>query len=171
MTDITGAIELERNKSISWLGLVHELKADRTLARRFNLVLVVQVGFNFSGGNSITYYENAILDTIGIDGNGAYLFASIYGMVKLVSSLVYAFLCAERFGRRKMLLFSGFVDVACVTWIAIYLAVLDGNKKGGYASVAALCVFAFGYGTGWSPVAFGLNGGKCLSLRLRRLAK
>lgn len=98
-TDILGGIEAERGNSQSWVGLGKELVKDRTLARRFILVLIAQVGYNFSGGNSITcvprpsrvlvpthlcadsplcfvsYYQTTILTQVGIKGDDAYLFS------------------------------------------------------------------------------------------------
>ncbi|KAI5477377.1 putative hexose transport-related protein [Pseudohyphozyma bogoriensis] len=157
-TDIAASIEADKDKNVSWFGLCRDLKNDTTLRRRFILVLLVQIGFNFSGGNSITYYETSILTTIGITGNSAYLFSSIYGMMKLGAGLFYPLVCAERFGRRKMLLFGGIVDVICTAYVAAYLGAANGQKPAGKAAVAALCIFAVGYGLSWSPVAFGLNG-------------
>jgi hypothetical protein len=160
--DIVNSVisEKEIAHSTSWLGLFQELKADRTLLRRFVLVMIVQVGFNFSGGNSITYYQTSILSTIGVTTtDGAYLFSGIYGLMKVLAVLVYAFLLSERFGRRNMLLIGSSINIICVTWIAIYLGVLAGkNQAAGWVAVAAVCLFAIGYGVGWAPVAFGLNG-------------
>ncbi|KIR67999.1 hypothetical protein I312_104851 [Cryptococcus bacillisporus CA1280] len=152
--------EIEIAHSTSWLGLFRELKNDRTLLRRFILVMIVQLGFNFSGGNSITYYQTSILSTINVTtSDGAYLFSGIYGLMKVLAVLVYAFLLSERFGRRKMLLIGATINILCVLWIAIYLGALAGhNKAAGWVAIAAVCVFAIGYGIGWAPVAFGLNG-------------
>lgn len=152
--------EIEIAHSTSWLGLLRELKDDRTLLRRFILVMIVQLGFNFSGGNSITYYQTSILSTINVTtSDGAYLFSGIYGLMKVLAVLVYAFLLSERFGRRKMLLIGATINILCVLWIAIYLGALAGhNKAAGWVAIAAVCLFAIGYGIGWAPVAFGLNG-------------
>ncbi|OCF31073.1 solute carrier family 2 [Kwoniella heveanensis BCC8398] len=152
--------EVEIVHSTSWVGLYQELKTDRTLLRRFILVLIVQLGFNFSGGNSITYYQTSILSTINVTTtDGAYLFSGIYGLMKVLAVLIYAFFCSERFGRRKMVLIGAAVNILCVLWIAIYLGVLAGhNKAAGWVAIAAVCIFAIGYGIGWAPVAFGLNG-------------
>lgn len=152
--------EIEIAHSSSWLGLFRELKNDRTLLRRFVLVMIVQIGFNFSGGNSITYYQTSILSTINVTTtDGAYLFSGIYGLMKVLAVLVYAFLLSERFGRRKMLLIGATISILCVLWIAIYLGALAGlNKAAGWVAIVAVCLFAIGYGIGWAPVAFGLNG-------------
>ncbi|GAA5872659.1 hypothetical protein JCM8547_003722 [Rhodosporidiobolus lusitaniae] len=155
-SEIVSAAEAERGMSVTWLAFIKELMHDKTLARRFIISMVVQVGFNFSGGNSITYYQTSILTSVGITGDDAYLFSGIYGLVKVLSVFVYSLFCAERFGRRKMLLFGASVNILCVTWVAIYLGALTGNKAGGWVSVAALCVFAVGYGVGFAPNGFGL---------------
>ncbi|KAI5476043.1 solute carrier family 2 [Pseudohyphozyma bogoriensis] len=157
-TDITAAIEADKGKSVSWIGLYKELRDDATLMRRFLVVMIVQIGFNFSGGNSITYYQTNILTSIGVTGHSGYLFSGIYGLMKVLSVFIYALFCADRFGRRKMILIGGVINIVCVAWVAIYLGALTSNKSAGWAAVAALCLFAIGYGIGWAPVAFGLNG-------------
>ncbi|GAA5916536.1 hypothetical protein JCM6882_003575 [Rhodosporidiobolus microsporus] len=158
-TDIVNGIEAEKaTSSASWLSLVKELRNDATLFRRFAVVMIAQLGFNFSGGNSITYYQTSILTTVGVEGDDAYLFSGVYGLIKVLSVFIYALFCAEQYGRRKMVLIGGVGNILCVTWIAIYLGALNGNKAGGWVSVAAICLFAVFYGIGWAPNAFGLNG-------------
>ncbi|ORY81812.1 putative hexose transport-related protein [Leucosporidium creatinivorum] len=155
-SDIIAVVEQERTMSISWIGLGKELVSDKSLRRRFIISMMAQLGFNFSGGNSITYYQNSILLSVGITGNNSYLFSGVYGLVKVLSVFFYALLCAERFGRRKMVLVGATINIVCVTWVAIYLGALTGNKAGGWVSVAVLCIFAVGYGIGWAPNGFGL---------------
>lgn len=53
-TDIVGGVEAERGMSSSWVGLGKELVSNKSLGRRFVVVMIAQFGFNFSGGNSIT---------------------------------------------------------------------------------------------------------------------
>lgn len=160
--DIIQSLDIEAAiaNSASWIELFKEIGTDRTLCRRFILVMIVQLGFNFSGGNSITYYQSTILATIGVTTtSNAYLFSGIYGLMKVTAVLIYAFLLSERFGRRRMLLIGSCTNILCVLWIAIYLGVLAGkNSAAGWVAVAAICIFAIGYGVGWAPVAFGLNG-------------
>ncbi|KAI5478080.1 putative Hexose transport-related protein [Pseudohyphozyma bogoriensis] len=139
-TDITAAIEADKDKSLSWIGLGRELLDDSTLMRR------------------ITYYQTNILASTGITGTETYLFSGVYGLMKMVAVFVYAFVCAERFGRRIMLLTGAGINILCVAYVALYLGALDGNKSAGWAAVAAICLFAIGYGIGFSPIAFGLTG-------------
>jgi len=109
-------------------------------------------------GNSITYYMTSILTTIGVAStSGNYLYSGIYGIIKVVAVLFFAFVGTERLGRRKMLLVGASVDIICVTYVAIYLGKLTGNHSAGWAAVAMIYIFAFFYGSGWSPLAFGLN--------------
>ncbi|GAA6006194.1 sugar porter family MFS transporter [Rhodotorula paludigena] len=156
-TDILGGIEAERGNSQSWVGLGKELVKDRTLARRFILVLIAQVGYNFSGGNSITYYQTTILTQVGIKGDDAYLFSGIYGLIKVLAVLLYSLYFTEHFGRRNAILLGSAINILCVTWISIYLGALSGNHAGAWVSVAAICIFALGYGLGWAPNAFSLS--------------
>ncbi|KAH8083059.1 putative hexose transport-related protein [Filobasidium floriforme] len=152
--------EQEIKSATSWAGLFSELKRDVTLRRRFILVLIAQIGFNFSGGNSITYYQSSILSTIGVTGKaGTYLYSGIYGLMKVLAVFVYSLFCAERFGRRTCLLIGSIINLICVLYIAVYLGALapHHNTAAGWVAVVCLFVFAIGYGIGWAPVAIGLN--------------
>ncbi|GAA6023029.1 hypothetical protein JCM10207_002048 [Rhodosporidiobolus poonsookiae] len=155
-SDIIAAVEAERTKPVSWMGLGRELVHDRSLLRRFVIAMLVQVGFNASGGNSITYYQTSILTSVGVTGNDAYLFSGIYGLIKVLSVFIYALFFAERFGRRMCILVGGGINVICVAYVAAYLGALKGNTAGGWAAVAMICLFAVGYGIGWAPNGFGL---------------
>ncbi|GAA5913602.1 hypothetical protein JCM6882_001698 [Rhodosporidiobolus microsporus] len=157
-SDIVGGVEQERAAGkASWIGAFRELWSDNTMMRRFIVVMLIQIGYNFSGGNSITYYQTTILNSVGIQGNDAYLFSGIYGLIKVLALFVYAIYCTEHFGRRKTLLIGGSLDMLCVMWIAIYLGALEGNKPGGWVSVAALCLFALGYGISWAPNSYNVS--------------
>ncbi|GAA6039048.1 hypothetical protein JCM8097_000172 [Rhodosporidiobolus ruineniae] len=156
-SEIIAAVDAERGSSTTYWGLVKELVHDRTLARRFVLIMIVQIGYNLSGGNSITYYNSQVLSVVGIKGNDSSLFSGIYGTLKVVALFLYSLVCAERFGRRTMILVGSFGNTLMVAWLAIYLGALEGNSAGGWVSVAAICIFAIFYGLGWAPNAFGLG--------------
>lgn len=58
--------EVDAKASLSWLGLVRELRRDRTLLRRFILIQGIQIGFNFSGGRWRCLHYNMSPDTQAI---------------------------------------------------------------------------------------------------------
>ncbi|KAI9040571.1 sugar porter family MFS transporter [Aspergillus affinis] len=125
-------------------------------------VVIVQTFFIMSGGNSITYYAPTILKSIGLDSTQILLFSAIYGLVKLVSVLLYAFILTDRFGRRPLLLIGSALNVICLCYLSVYLGVSDLSAKNtspspaAWVAIVAICVFAVGYGIGWAP-AFSLT--------------
>ncbi|OCF31430.1 hypothetical protein I316_06832 [Kwoniella heveanensis BCC8398] len=141
------------------LGLL--LYRDRTMLRRVVIAFLFQVFFNFSGGNSITYYQSNILTSIGLKGQRtAALFSSIYGFAKVVSIIIYAGFLVDRFGRRVTLMTGASIDIACLIYIAAYLGVADTSKSTGVAgwfAVVALCLFAIGYAMSWGTIPFGIT--------------
>ncbi|KAH8435227.1 sugar porter family MFS transporter [Aspergillus melleus] len=125
-------------------------------------VVIIQTFFIMSGGNSITYYAPTILKSIGLDSTQILLFSAVYGLVKLVSVLLYAFILTDRFGRRPLLLIGSTLNVICLCYLSVYLGVADLSAKdaspspAAWVAIVAICIFAIGYGIGWAP-AFSLT--------------
>ena len=160
------------------------MKSDDSLIRRFVLVIIIQIGFNFSGGNSITYYQSNILKSLGLTSKtNSYLFSGVYGLMKVSAVIVYAVFLSERLGRRAMLMIGGVGCMCCVLFLTVYLSLHPTASTSGstgsyaYAAVASICLvrhtnfcilhspailadqisqFAIFYGLSWAPVAFGV---------------
>ncbi|PLB50041.1 putative sugar transporter [Aspergillus steynii IBT 23096] len=124
-------------------------------------VTIIQTFFIMSGGNSITYYAPTILKSIGLDSTQVLLFSAVYGLIKLISVLLYAFILTDRFGRRPLLLIGSTLNVICLTYLSAYLGLADLSSTGSpspaaWIAIVAICIFAIGYGIGWAP-AFSLT--------------
>ncbi|CAD6589438.1 MAG: hypothetical protein CYPHOPRED_004840, partial [Cyphobasidiales sp. Tagirdzhanova-0007] len=155
--------EIETARSTSWAGIIRNMKSDDSLIRRFVLVIIIQIGFNFSGGNSITYYQSNILKSLGLTSKtNSYLFSGVYGLMKVSAVIVYAVFLSERLGRRAMLMIGGVGCMCCVLFLTVYLSLHPTASTSGstgsyaYAAVASICLFAIFYGLSWAPVAFGV---------------
>lgn len=120
-------------------------------------VTIIQTFFIMSGGNSITYYAPTILKSIGLNSAQRLLFSAVYGMIKVASVLLYAFVLTDRFGRRPLLLIGSATNVVCLVYLSAYLGVADVSASASpspaaWVAIVAICVFAIGYGFGWAPV-------------------
>ena len=87
-------------------------------------VSLIQLFFIFPGGNSITYYAPAILQSIGLNDRQILLFTAVYGCIKLASVSLYAFASTDRFGRRPLLIGST-TNPICLTYLAAFLGTSD----------------------------------------------
>jgi len=61
---------------------------------------------NGTGINAINYYSPTVFRSLGlVGGNTSLLTTGIFGVVKTVCSLIWAFLLIDQFGRRGLLIF------------------------------------------------------------------
>ena len=134
-------------------------------------VSLIQLFFIFSGGNSITYYAPTILESIGLDSRQVLLFTAVYGCIKFVSVLIYAFALTDRFGRRPLLLIGSTINLICLIYLAAFLGSTDisassSPSAAAWVAIVAICVFAIGYGFGWAP-AFSLTASEICPTNIR----
>ncbi|KAJ5701427.1 general substrate transporter [Penicillium malachiteum] len=141
--------------------LFTRLRSVPNLLKRFILVVLVQTFFQFSGGNIITYYNTTILDSLGLsDLKTSFLFSGIYGLVKVFAVLIYVFYFVDSWGRRPLLWFGSTIIIICLTYMTIYLAVLQdisGHKGAGWAAIVAIFLYAIGYALSWATVPWIIN--------------
>ncbi|PYI14172.1 putative sugar transporter [Aspergillus violaceofuscus CBS 115571] len=151
--------------------LITESLHDRPTAHLLTFVLLIQTFFIMSGGNSITYYAPTILKSIGLSSQQRLLFTAVYGLIKLLTIFLYAFLLTDRYGRRPLLLIGSTICTACLLYLCIFLGVADISAGGSpsaaaWLAIVAICLFAVGYGVGWAPV-FSLTASEICPTRLR----
>lgn len=131
------------------------------LGKRLILVCLVQLFFQFSGGNVITYYNTTILDAIGFtDPKTNFLFSGIYGFVKVVSVLLYCLYFVDSYGRRPLLWAGSCIIIVTLTYMSIYLGALintSGGTAAGWAAIVAIYLFAIGYAISWATVPWIIN--------------
>ncbi|CAG9984908.1 unnamed protein product [Clonostachys byssicola] len=143
-------------------GFFHEL-ASPGIRKRMAMVMIIQVGFQFSGGNIITYYNTSILSSIGLKSSSTnYLFSGIYGLIKFIAVLLYCLFLVDRFGRRRGLFIGSGLIIFSLTYITIYLAVANpssSNTTGpaGWIAVVCIYIFALGYAISWGTVPWIIN--------------
>ncbi|KAH8879049.1 putative transporter [Thozetella sp. PMI_491] len=136
-----------------------------SIRKRMIMVMIIQVGFQFSGGNIITYYNTPILTSIGLGSKStSYIFAGIYGIVKFVAVCFYCLFVVDRFGRRSALFAGSAGIIASLLYLTIYLAVstpsstLSGGTSGaGWAAVVAIYIFAIAYAVSWGTIPWLIN--------------
>ncbi|OJJ83768.1 uncharacterized protein ASPGLDRAFT_1491857 [Aspergillus glaucus CBS 516.65] len=135
-------------------------------------VTLIQLFFIFSGGNSITYYAPTILQSIGLNDRQVLLFTSIYGCIKLASVFLYAFALTDRFGR-PLLLIGSTTNLICRIYLTAFLGTTDISSStsaspspAAWVAIIAICIFAVGYGFGWTP-AFSLTASEICPTSIR----
>ncbi|CEJ61434.1 hypothetical protein PMG11_09969 [Penicillium brasilianum] len=141
--------------------LFTQLREVPNLGKRFILVILIQTFFQSSGGNIITYYNTTILSSLGLtDPKINFLISGIYGLIKVFAVLIYVFYFVDAWGRRPLLWFGSTVIIICLTYMTIYLSVLQdiaGHKAAGWVAIVAIFLFAIGYAVSWATVPWIIN--------------
>jgi hypothetical protein len=75
------------------------------------LTIAILVGNQWSGTGAINYYGPKLFESLGLGSTTTALFAQgVYGIVKVVSCLIFVFFLADTLGRRISLMWSGMVQ-------------------------------------------------------------
>lgn len=164
LSEIRAGVEQEKAVNKGAKTIWREIMS-KSVRKRMILVLTVQVGFQFSGGNIITYYNTSILTSIGLKSQSAnYLFSGIYGLVKFLSVLVYCIFVIDRFGRRTGLFTGSALIIGSLLYLTVYLAVANpaadpesGTSAAGWVAVVAIYIFAVGYAVSWGTIPWIIN--------------
>ncbi|KAK4698530.1 hypothetical protein P7C70_g7745, partial [Phenoliferia sp. Uapishka_3] len=95
----------------------------------FKRLLIVTSLFMFQNGtgiNAINYYSPTIFKSIGITGTSTGLFTTgIFGVIKTIGALVWAFIVIDRFGRRGILLVGAAGGAVGMFAIAAYIKIVQ----------------------------------------------
>ena len=128
-----------------------KLFTDRLYRRPFLLCIVVMFYQQFSGINAIIFYTSSILDSAKstLNPNSATIYI---GLVQSVAVLISCLL-VDRFGRKILLIISGFFMGLAMLVFSIYYF-LDDSIKIQYGSIPfiALSIFIFFFAIGFGPV-------------------
>lgn len=113
-----------------------------------------------TGTNAINYYAPTIFTNLGITGNSNSLFATgIYGIVKMVSCLLFLIFLADTLGRRWSFMWTGTAMAIAMFYLGFYVR-FDPPVKGapvssaGYVALVMVYLFAAFFQFGWGPVCW-----------------
>lgn len=90
------------------------------------LLTILIITFNqWSGTGAINYYAPRIFTDLGLGTTTTALFAQgVYGIVKVVSCLIFIFFLADTIGRKISLIWTGLVQAFCMMFIG-FVSALD----------------------------------------------
>ncbi|KAG8772849.1 hypothetical protein FRC12_002862 [Ceratobasidium sp. 428] len=120
---------------------------------RVAIGLTLMMCQNMTGVNIITYYSPRIFETLGLTGTSTKLFATgFYGVAKTLGMIIFSVWLVERIGRRKGLIYGGFIGSLPMWYIGGYVFVADPATKAaageytrnGWGYLAMVCVYLYG---------------------------
>jgi hypothetical protein len=102
--DVSFQEEKEATHGIGWKGVLKEIFMVKRNSYRLFLTNLAQIMACWSGGSSITVYAPDLFELVGITGQEQSLFSTvIFGIVKLVASVICALFLVDLAGRKRAL--------------------------------------------------------------------
>ncbi|ODH16885.1 hypothetical protein ACO22_06327 [Paracoccidioides brasiliensis] len=181
MMDIQEQLDREHEATLGshFLGPLKELFLLPSNRYRIMIGLMSQLLSQWSGANSITIYAPEFFAMLGTTGQSEKLFATaIFGVVKLVSSLICALFLVDLLGRKRALGYGISFQFLSMLYVAIYLAVIPSieggfkpeghSKRAGTAAIVCIYVSGVGWALGWNSIQYLINA-EIFPLRVRAL--
>lgn len=130
---------------------------------------------NFTGINAVNYFSPTIFKSIGFTGTSVGLLATgIFGIVKMLATILYAGFLIDKFGRRPLLLIGGIGAGFAMFYLAAYSSIsksfdrVPSQDAGSRAAVAMVYIYSFFYGASWNGIPW-LFTSEVLPTRVRTL--
>ncbi|GAA6013345.1 hypothetical protein JCM10207_000862 [Rhodosporidiobolus poonsookiae] len=135
------------------------------LARRLLITTSLFMWQNGTGINAINYYAPTFFRSLGVGvngGNTGLLTTGLFGVVKTVLALVWAFIVIDRYGRRPILLIGAAGCAVSMYIIAAYLSLTEVNTTGeltggGIAAVFFFYLWTAFYAVSWNGTPWVVN--------------
>ncbi|KAK5702751.1 hypothetical protein LTR97_003697 [Elasticomyces elasticus] len=157
--------------NVSTIQIFREIVTIPSYRRRFALVMAMQTVAQWSGGNGITYYIPQIFEYAGVTGQSTSLLSSgLYGIVKLVFTMVFAWGLIDIIGRRRCVLTGLGLQLAAHIYMACYMSQdASGNKSASDAAITSIFIYAVGWSVGLCTVQY-LYGTEVFPTRIRSVS-
>ncbi|BGP19526.1 hypothetical protein JCM10213v2_007621 [Rhodosporidiobolus nylandii] len=167
INDIDLQVEHDRTSAGSgfWAPIRH-LFTNWFLTRRLLIVSNLFLWQNATGINAINYYAPTIFRSVGITGgNTGLLTTGLFGVVKTVCSLLWAFFIIDHFGRRGILLVGSVGCAVSMYIVGAYIKIAQPQNNavgaslspGGTAAVFFLYLWTTSYAISWNGTPWVVN--------------
>ncbi len=128
---------------------------------RMVLALLLMLLQQLTGINAINYFSPLIFTQLGYSGTDTTLLATgVYGIVKMISSMIFTFFIVDRFGRRPALLVGAAVMAVCMFYIGAYSKITAGHSgatlghgdSGAQAAMAMVYIYIIANSASWTSI-------------------
>ncbi|KAI0006606.1 general substrate transporter [Xylariaceae sp. FL0662B] len=160
--EIADQLDYERRLigDASFWSLQKEMWTVATNRKRAILSIMLMICQQMTGTNAINTYAPLIFQNLGISGtSNSLLSTGVYGIVKVVSCLMFLLFMADSLGRRSSLLVSSVGQAFCMFYIGLYVRIappVEGAPvpPAGYVALVCIFVFAAFFQFGWGPACW-----------------
>uniref|UniRef100_A0A060T463 ARAD1C39094p n=1 Tax=Blastobotrys adeninivorans TaxID=409370 RepID=A0A060T463_BLAAD len=125
--------------------------------KRVLLGFIIMCCQQFSGTNAIGYYAPQIFEAVGVSSTSTGLFATgLYGVVKMVMTMLLCLIAIERLGRKVCLVGGGFLMGGFMVTIGALLKTHPPDStelsSASYGMVVCIYLYVTAYCFSWGPV-------------------
>ncbi|GAA97811.1 uncharacterized protein L969DRAFT_89643 [Mixia osmundae IAM 14324] len=154
---------------LSLLGQLRAMGESRTILYRSLAGVFFMWAQQWTGTNALNYYSPRVFQSLGIVGTTNSLFATgLYGIVKVIFTLLVLLIAIEQAGRKPCLIFGGLGQAACMFYIGIYIRLSHSSESsdatppthltaGAYVAVVAIFLYVVFYSMGYGPIPWVLS--------------
>ena len=144
------ALEEEEHNKFSLLSLIWD-NTDLRAGRRIRISFMILSLQQMMGINLSVYYSTVIFAQVGLSPFLAQLLAAVMNTGFATGTYFLPF-TIERFGRRKVLIWSAFVLTICMIVFVAMIGLPNPTLATQWTAVAAVIVYNFAFGYGWIGV-------------------
>ncbi|KAF8997709.1 quinate permease [Cyathus striatus] len=151
---------VEKEKDIAGEGFWGPLKkvwGSRMLLKRLAIGASLFAWQNGTGINAVNYYSPTVFKSIGLTGTSTSLLTTgVFGIIKLIGSLVWLLYLVDTLGRRSMLMIGSFGGALCMFYIGAYIAIgtpqnsVGGLSSGGVSAIVFFYLWTIFYSPSWN---------------------
>ncbi|KPM46366.1 hypothetical protein AK830_g141 [Neonectria ditissima] len=160
--EITAQAEVEQSqvKGYSYVTVAREIATNASNRRRLFLAIMLFLFHKLTGTDSLNYFAPQIFSMIGVpEGSSSLLTTGVYGIVKLVTTILYVTLIVDRVGRRLPLMIGATIQATAMLYIGLYLRFENpeaggGTTAGGIVGIIWIYLYAFGWSFGHSVAPY-----------------
>jgi sugar porter (SP) family MFS transporter len=172
--------EKEATLGMGWKGMLREIFTVRRNWYRLLLTNLAQLMACWSGGSSITVYAPDLFAIVGITGEKQSLLSTaIFGVIKLVASIICALFLIDTLGRKRSLVIGITLQTIAMFYVAIFLNLVPiaGNPdfvatpsqdKASTGAIAMIYLSGVGWALGWNSGQYLLSS-ELFPLRIRAI--
>jgi hypothetical protein len=113
-----------------------------------------------TGTDSLNYFAPEIFSMVGVpEGSSSLLTTGVYGIVKLVTTIVYVTVIVDRVGRRLPLIIGATIQGTAMLYLALFIRFSNvesggGTSAGGIVGIIWIYLYAFGWSFGHSVAPY-----------------
>ncbi|KAF2164290.1 hypothetical protein M409DRAFT_25170 [Zasmidium cellare ATCC 36951] len=157
--------EQEARSGHSYLVIIRDVFTNKSNFQRFFLAVMLFLFHKFTGTDSLNYYAPSIFELIGVKGgSNTLLTTGVYGIVKVVTTILYVGYLVDRIGRRLPLLVGASIQATAMLYLALYIRfapggnsstdTVEGTPAGGIVGIVMIYLYDFGWSFGHSVACY-----------------